>query len=315
MRGLRRTWWMPNFTVGIGYDSSKEDDTSTTLPHRHGEYAVKVCLSGRMDFVIGDERQILEAGELIVHNPGQIHQSYYAADHQPCDGIDIHFDAATLAEIFRRISHPFQSRSETPYFLGKARDEKLVALAQEMVEELRRKELGFEALLNSLVVQFLVYLLRQCVEPTLVDPPDIGRQLPVYEMGQAMRYIETRRKCDFQLGELCMMLGTSQSRFEILFRNSTFFSPHQYSDRVLIRKAQELLLQEECSIKQVAYELGFQDCSYFSRVFRQVLGTTPDGYRREERPQLPAQHGTPASRAAAATAGAGIAASKRTLPD
>jgi AraC family transcriptional activator of pobA len=36
-------------------------------------------------------------------------------------------------------------------------------------------------------------------------------------------------------------------------------------------------------VKEVAYELGFNDHSYFIRMFRKVTGITPQEYRRQLR--------------------------------
>lgn len=47
----------------------------------------------------------------------------------------------------------------------------------------------------------------------------------------------------------------------------------------LVLEARRLLLHSGQSLKEIAYELGFQDASYFTRFFKRETGSTPAGYR------------------------------------
>ena len=52
-------------------------------------------------------------------------------------------------------------------------------------------------------------------------------------------------------------------------------SPVQYITRKRIERAELLLLTENLPVKEVAFELGFSDLSYFIRLFKKVTGKTP----------------------------------------
>ena len=51
-------------------------------------------------------------------------------------------------------------------------------------------------------------------------------------------------------------------------------------DRVLL-EAKRLLTNADMTAAEIAYELNFQDNSYFSRFFKKYEGVTPEGFRRE----------------------------------
>jgi AraC-like DNA-binding protein len=51
-------------------------------------------------------------------------------------------------------------------------------------------------------------------------------------------------------------------------------------DRVLL-EAKRLLTNADMTAQEIAYELNFQDNSYFSRFFKKYTGETPEGFRRE----------------------------------
>ncbi|WP_369685451.1 helix-turn-helix domain-containing protein [Phocaeicola plebeius] len=46
------------------------------------------------------------------------------------------------------------------------------------------------------------------------------------------------------------------------------------------RKSQLLLLTEELAVKEIAFQLAFEDYSYFNRLFKKITGVTPQEYRR-----------------------------------
>ena len=49
---------------------------------------------------------------------------------------------------------------------------------------------------------------------------------------------------------------------------------------VRVRKAEELLLDEECGVSEIADLLGFENACYFSRIFKKTTGLSPMDYRK-----------------------------------
>ena len=74
----------------------------------------------------------------------------------------------------------------------------------------------------------------------------------------------------------------SPEHFIRLFKNSIGTTPMQYITRKRIEKSQHLLFTTDMSIKNIAFTLGFTDCSYFVRVFKHTLGMTPQEYRKQQ---------------------------------
>ena len=54
---------------------------------------------------------------------------------------------------------------------------------------------------------------------------------------------------------------------------------NEYLNRVRIQKAQELLRIREIRMTDISLMVGFEDQSYFTRVFRRMTGTLPRAYR------------------------------------
>jgi AraC-like DNA-binding protein len=47
-----------------------------------------------------------------------------------------------------------------------------------------------------------------------------------------------------------------------------------------VNQAQQLLLDTDKSITEIAMDVGFSDSGYFSRVFRREVGLSPTDYRQ-----------------------------------
>ena len=79
---------------------------------------------------------------------------------------------------------------------------------------------------------------------------------------------------------LAEIICMSYSKFRKIFKEYTGFAPSQYIQEVRVNMAKELLTNTSKSIKEIAYELGYENKDYFFTSFRKVSGMTPAGYRR-----------------------------------
>lgn len=70
------------------------------------------------------------------------------------------------------------------------------------------------------------------------------------------------------------------SYFRKSFKQYTGTAPVQYHLDLKIRRAREILVSSDASIKEVAYEVGFHSIHYFSRIFRKKTGVPPSGIRK-----------------------------------
>lgn len=94
-----------------------------------------------------------------------------------------------------------------------------------------------------------------------------------------MQYIETHYHEKVTLEQLAERLFLSPAYLSRVFKEETGTAFNDYLNRVRITKARQLLLHEELRIIDVASAVGFEDQSYFTKVFRRVTGMTPLRYR------------------------------------
>lgn len=79
--------------------------------------------------------------------------------------------------------------------------------------------------------------------------------------------------------EVAAKLCLSYSSFRKTFKEYTGFSPARFINEVRMSKAKELLTNTTMSIKEVAYNVGYNNHDYFFTAFRHMTGQTPAEYR------------------------------------
>lgn len=64
------------------------------------------------------------------------------------------------------------------------------------------------------------------------------------------------------------------------FKQATGLTCTDYVGLERIRIAKRLLTRQDLLVKEVAYQVGFENPNYFSRRFKEMEGRTPTSYRR-----------------------------------
>ena len=79
---------------------------------------------------------------------------------------------------------------------------------------------------------------------------------------------------------LAEMMNMGRTKFFGRVKELTDMSPNKYIQDQRMKKAAELLLEGELSVSEICYKVGFQDPSYFNKVFKAHYGVVPSKYGR-----------------------------------
>ena len=154
----------------------------------------------------------------------------------------------------------------------------LALMIDQFKQEFTRKRAFSEAVLQVCFYQIVAFLSDQySQEPS--DAPR-GRFLA---LAPVLRYIEEQYMHPITLEELTKQAGMCTNQFLRAFNELIQTSPIDYVIRVRIQKACELLKRGDRTITDVAYDVGFRDSNYFSRIFKKITDCTPGEYRKKVR--------------------------------
>jgi AraC-like DNA-binding protein len=96
---------------------------------------------------------------------------------------------------------------------------------------------------------------------------------------QLQEVIENHVFSNLSIKKLAELSGLSTSSFKREFRAIYQQTPTQYINNQKLQKAKELLEMSDLSISQIAYQLGFNDPAYFSRLFKKKFNFSPSSLR------------------------------------
>lgn len=99
-------------------------------------------------------------------------------------------------------------------------------------------------------------------------------------IAKTVLYIRKHLNEAIELEKLAGISCLSKDHFIRLFKKELGTTPLQYINQKKIEKAQLLLITEELAVKEIAFQLAFDDYSYFNRLFKKTTGVTPQEYRR-----------------------------------
>ncbi len=97
---------------------------------------------------------------------------------------------------------------------------------------------------------------------------------------RALHFINKNFHRPLSLEEVSRESGMSMYHFARTFKAVTGITFKTYHNKKRIEAAKDLLKDHEMHITDVCYSLGFNDASYFNRVFRKYEGTTPSSYKK-----------------------------------
>ena len=99
----------------------------------------------------------------------------------------------------------------------------------------------------------------------------------------AARWIEDQSASGCSIVDIAARFALSRSRFVELFQREFGRSPKQYEIDARLARAVELLLRSERSISEIAFEVGYDNVSAFTRTFMRRFGSTPSGFRNSKK--------------------------------
>lgn len=252
--------------------------------HTHDFYELMLIIKGvARHYLEGVEMEVVGTGDAYVIHPGRCH-SYESLEGQPIELVNVLFQLDRMKMDFRDLKElpGFQTlfgkndwEGNFPHVRLDAKD---LAHALSVVAdiELEMEELapGYEFLVETKLRELIVFLSRK---HSLVLEPKGAHFLKLSEL---VIYMEQNLKENLRFEQLAELANMSSTSLRRAFQHSFSCSPMGYLQKLRIQKAMLLLASPDLSITEIAYKVGYNDSSYFARVFKRETGESPKVFRK-----------------------------------
>ncbi|MDN3691897.1 helix-turn-helix domain-containing protein [Chryseobacterium tructae] len=133
-----------------------------------------------------------------------------------------------------------------------------------------QKDIMADFALKELLIRLMQTQARSIVERNVVKNKS--------RIGFVVDYIKRNLHQKLSIETIAKLAYVSKSNFFKMFKDELGTSPNDFILQERISKAKELLAGRN-SIKETAFQTGFSDTNYFTRVFKQLEGVTPKSYQ------------------------------------
>lgn len=252
------------------YDREGKDHA--TLMHCHEDVAeILLILKGRGRYTLDLRCQEVSAGDVILCNAGALHDEFPRTD-EPYQTLCVAIGnlilpglppACLLAEGIEPVFHQPEQFDDLM---------QLFCLIDRFAAE---RESGCQALCQHLTMASLELVKR------MVDGRGRAFDTPADSIfARIAKYIDQHYAEDISIEQLARQFYISPYHLSHMFRHKTGYSLKQYILRRRIGEAQIRLMRTQDAVQTISESVGFEDASYFARIFSKYIGMTPTEYRK-----------------------------------
>ena len=240
-------------------------------------YSLLAVLNGQLAYTLDDKPVELRASEFVLFQPNVS----ITANAKGAELLFLTFSAALVVQ-HAEAMHLTPPKSTVAFKAGPLqRDQKLANVFGEIVAELTSEKPGQEIVMNALVEQLMVHLLRSYAQPRRSDELELSRVgLVDRRIRRSVELMHTQLDQDLTLKALAAESYLSPFHFARLFKKLTGSTPHNYLAGIRAARAQLLLAETELSVTQIGARVGYLSASHFTKAFRLATGTTPREFRK-----------------------------------
>jgi len=250
-------------------------DTPPAIEHCHDYYELMLVEHGQVHHWINGVEELLEPGHLVFVRPADSHALQSAAG-TGARLLNVMFRPATAEHLVERYGGDLSGR----FFWQRGLLPVTLRLRGPQKERAVNAMLTLQTSHRSLtrIELFLLSVMTHVLDAAEV----VDDRAPPWLLAACRAAREPRI---FRKGAEGFLTAAGRSHEHVCRQTRRYLglSPTQYVNRLRIQHAAMLLAGTERALPEVAADCGFENLSYFHRLFRDQYGTTPRSYRMRHR--------------------------------
>jgi AraC-like DNA-binding protein/mannose-6-phosphate isomerase-like protein (cupin superfamily) len=258
--------------------------------HRHDYIEVNYVYHGKLQQTVGGKQITLKKGELILLNQHIEHEIKASAQEDII--INLIIRPAFFEFIFSFLSshnivsdfllNSIYNNTQSGQFLYyKVADVVAIQeIAEKLIHEIMYPSTFSESVIKLHMGLFMIELIKHSDKVERNQEATVNHYLIV----ESLKYIDEHFK-EASLYELAAKLNQSHYGLSKMIKKATSFTFKELLQERRLEKAKELLEGTSLAVSEIVEQVGYDNISYFYRIFKLKFGETPNKLRRSERQQ------------------------------
>jgi len=256
-----------------------------TGQHKHPFYELSMMSRGSMEYILEDITVEISSGkhDIVFIPPETVHSRIERClNPSVITGFQIQVNA--VDKKYKRFIEalPEELRKNRYHFSGSSSDTDIIGKA---LEELYESRPFYKERTALLISEFFINFFREQFQEPLKQleksnqTKDSDHSFHENLLSLACRYVEEHIARQIRIDEIGLYCGLSKRHLNRIFTERKGISLGNYVIHRKIDEARKRIMRNDKLIKDIAYELGFRNISYFCRLFRKITGKSPESYR------------------------------------
>ncbi|SDN07502.1 transcriptional regulator, AraC family [Fictibacillus solisalsi] len=252
----------------ISLYESKHNEKDVVQPHHHQNHQILYILDGEGICMLNGVQQALKKDCFMIIPPGVEHSIH---SHSKTSVLVLEFDAGSLGEDIQQEVIPYVFQKACVLQLNTFDSSDVRQLLRKKLYEQSHRDLFWQMTLKNSLSEMLIIISRSYTQE--------AADLNSLRVEQLKRYIETRYFDIRSAEDLANRLGISKRYLQQIFKEYYNMTPLHYLTEVRIGRVKKELLETEKDIVSICFEMGFESLSTFYRLFKKMVGVSPNVYR------------------------------------
>ncbi|WP_338541280.1 helix-turn-helix transcriptional regulator [Paenibacillus tundrae] len=268
----------------LDYDE-RSHDLNMEFQHFHDFYEICILLDRTAAHIIEGNIYEIQPWDIVLLRPSLLHKTKYPTGTPP-KRLIINFaiprNVPGLESDYKELFSIFEE--QIPIFrFSEERRAEVLAPINEIFALSQRPSALHSVAIHSKFVEFLCAIHHHSAENDYVRE-ETGSAMS-RRMYAIASYIHSHYQHELSLEEISKKFFVSAHHLSRQFNKVTGFTFTEYIQMTRIRNAQQMLLNTNHKITDIAAQCGFASFSQFNRIFNKFNSMSPSAYRRSRQPQ------------------------------
>ena len=251
-------------------------------PHWHNELELLFGVKGRVELRIGEDSFILGNDEVLIipcnsiHSSNSFNQSFYfhAIVFDPslltCSLVDTCRSSYIDPIKDHKIDYNLHIKGEKDW------EKNMIYQTKTLINYYYKKPFGYELGIKGALSNIFFELISN---NSIEKEENKEKKMDFERLKNTILYIQNNYMEKLTVDELAEKSYMSVYYFCRFFKKVTGMTPFDYLNNYRVQMAAKFLKETQNSITVIGYDVGFNDSSYFSKIFQKYLNCTPTEYR------------------------------------